>query len=143
MNNVTFINNSAPYGNDIGSYPVKAILYSSTDGQSFTLDNVASGQVYDQELKLALVDYDNQIITSQSSGLMTIDAVTTEGKALGLSTAPIVRGVATFKDIIFEEQPGSRGIEYSVKSTPIDTLTLVKSFGVQSLQDPFFVNFRY
>ena len=40
--NITFINNSAPYGADIGSIPIKVYI-NDTLSQEITIDNAASG----------------------------------------------------------------------------------------------------
>lgn len=142
MNNVTFTNNRAPYGPNIASYPVRTILVDGTSA-SFSIDNVPSGQVYDQQLSFRLVDYDNQTIQSQTSGLMSITAVSLEAKALGFSTSPVVGGISTFKDVVFQAAPGSQNVEFSVKAFSIDPALVLKVFGVNTLQEPFFVNFRY
>lgn len=142
MTNLTFINNTAPYGNNIASYPVKAILSNGTSG-SFSISDAPSGQEYDQVLTFSLVDFDNQVISSQTSGSMSIIPVTPGANALGFSSTSIVSGVSTFDGVIFQAQPGSNNIEYSVRTAAIDTAKIVKVFGTTSIQDPFYVSFRY
>lgn len=141
MINVTFANNSAPYGNNIASYAVKAIL---TDGEieNFEIDNAASGQEYEEEIRFALVDYDNQTIDSQTSGLMTINAVSENASALGLSSTSIVNGISTFKNVIFQAKPGSTNVEFTVRTFSIDSSLISRVFNTSTLQESFFVNFR-
>lgn len=71
MTNVTFKNNTAPYGPNIASYPVK-VIRTDINSTAFTLDNVASGQTYTQSIELSLVDFDNQIASDTSSGIVSI-----------------------------------------------------------------------
>lgn len=142
MTNVTFTNNTAPYGPNIASYAVKALLVSDSPSESVIYE-AASGQVHDGELKFRLSDYDNQTFYSQTSGLMSLTALDSSAKALGLSTAPIVQGITTFKDVIFQAEPGSQNVEFTAKAFSIDSQRVQKVFGVSSLDESFFVNFRY
>ena len=71
MTNVTFKNNSAVYGPNIASYPVK-VIRTDTNSTAFTLDNVASGQTYTKSIELSLVDFDNQIASDTNSGVVSV-----------------------------------------------------------------------
>ena len=53
FNNISFSNNSAQYGNDIASYPIKIKLRGS-DSDQIILQNVVSGQIHSQHLNLSL-----------------------------------------------------------------------------------------
>lgn len=143
MEEVTFSGNTVrSYGPNIASYPVKVILLDNST-ETLHIENTPPGQEYDQTLQFGLVDYDEQIITSTSTGTISIFATTPGGKALGSSSAPIVSGIATFKGVIFEALPGSQRVEYSLRSSVVDEGLLEKSLGTTSIQDPFYVSFRY
>ena len=58
LTNVTFSNNSANYGPNIASYPVKIGIDNMTD--NIKLENIASGQIYNSPLYMTLLDYDLQ-----------------------------------------------------------------------------------
>lgn len=143
MKNVTFSDNVVrSYGTNIASYPVKVMLLDNST-ETLHIENTPPGQEYDQTLQFGLVDYDEQIVTGTNTGTISIFAQSSKGKALGSSSVPIVSGVATFKGVIFEAQPGSQMIEYSLSSSEIDESLLEKSLGTTSIQDPFYVSFRY
>ena len=80
-NNV-FVNNSAGYGPNIASYPIKIKLRNSSS-DNIQLTNVGSGVVYDETLEFALVDYDNQINELDNSSLIIITALSLNTSALG------------------------------------------------------------
>lgn len=143
MTNVTFTNNTAPYGDNIASYPVKAILADGTSSASFMINDAPSGQILEEELSFAVVDFDGQTLNSQTSGLMSITGVSPDARALGLSTAPVIAGVSTFSDVVLQAKPGSKNVEFSVKAFSVDPTLIFKVFGVNTLQEPFYVNFRY
>ena len=80
-NNI-FRNNSAGYGQNIASYPIKIKLKSSTS-DNIQLTNVGSGVVYDEPLQFSLVDYDNQINGLDNSSLIIITSSSLNTSMLG------------------------------------------------------------
>ena len=76
------MNNSAGYGPNIASYPIKIKLRNSSS-DNIQLTNVGSGVVYDETLEFALVDYDNQINELDNSSLIIITALSLNTSALG------------------------------------------------------------
>lgn len=68
MSNITYDNNSAPYGSNIASYAVGFIsTYSEID-----LMNLASGQSYNGSISISIIDYDNQILNMDSSSVISL-----------------------------------------------------------------------
>ena len=130
MTNVVFTNNTAPHGNNIASYPVK-IVQASTNSTKVHLNNVASGQENDYEIKLSVVDHDNQISSLTSGGRITISPLSENATVLGSTSASIVEGVATFNGTIFVAPPGSADVKFRLSSTAINTNKLVKQYGKQ------------
>lgn len=128
MINVKFVNNSAPYGPDIASYPVKLVVAGS-NSSAIVLDSVPSGQVLSQEIKLHLVDEDNQIISDGTPGSVIISSVDSGTKALGRTSEGIVRGTATFKGLIFIGKPGTRNVKFTVSTSAINRAKIQKQFG--------------
>ena len=63
------MNNSAVYGPNIGSYPVR-ILFVDKDGTekpALEIDGVPSGQIFPEVLFIQFYDADNQISTNINS----------------------------------------------------------------------------
>ena len=67
MTNVIFKNNTSPYGPNIASYPVKIIL-SDSNSTNIAFDNAVSGQEQEVDLNFQIVDYDDQVALTTSSG---------------------------------------------------------------------------
>jgi hypothetical protein len=61
MENITFENNTAPYGSNIASFPYK-IVVNETKSINVTFNSVASGQIYPFEFELSLFDTDDQVM---------------------------------------------------------------------------------
>jgi hypothetical protein len=140
-NNI-FINVTAPYGPIFASYPVKVNIIGE-DSANMVIENAASGQVYGQEIKMSLVDHDNQVVSTNSASKISIVAVKEGTKVIGSSTESVVSGVATFKSIIFVAPPGSQDVEYIITSNGIDINKIRLQYGVDSIQNPIKVSFRY
>lgn len=128
MTNVTFLNNTAPHGNHIASYPVK-IVQAFTNSTKIALNDVASGQENDYEIKLSVVDHDNQISSLTSGGRITISSLNEKANVLGSTSASIVEGIATFNGTIFVAPPGSSGVQFKLSSGTINTSKLLKQYG--------------
>ena len=61
LTNITYANNSALYGQNIASYPIK-IIEQGISNDLIELNNIGPSITYSGTLKLALVDYDDQKI---------------------------------------------------------------------------------
>jgi len=143
MQNITFLNNSAPYGDNIASYPYQ-IVDLETLKNHFSIDDVASGQVYSKEhLDLILIDADGQTVNNVNSGRMVIKPFTNGTNVLGTTSVPIVKGIAQFKDVIFIGKPGSQRVLFSVANQASDARVFNEVFGARNLITNFDVNFRY
>ena len=151
MVNVTFVNNTAPYGPNIASYPVKVVL-EGTNSSALELNDVASGQLISDEIKLSVVDFENQITSTNIKGFVSIEPIELDTDSDGQSSEGLVNGVATFRSLILSAKPGSKQVQFKVKTNAIDTSIMLKQFGktksficigTSSIQDPFLVNFRY
>jgi len=124
--NVTYSGNSAPYGPNIGSYPVKVIL-TDTNSTTFSLSGIASGQVYPGQIRMSVVDVDNQI--TNSKGSVFINPIESGTNTLGRNSEGLVSGTATFKDIIFLAKPGMQNVKFEVSTNSIDKSKMLKQFG--------------
>ena len=123
-----FTNNTAPYGNNIASYPIRIVSRDSSFGQ-IVLNDIASGQEISGSIQLLLVDYDNQTTSYLSKGSVTISPLNQTTKVEGLNSESIINGVSTFSGIIFVGQPGYSNSPFSVNTNLIDKSVILRQFG--------------
>ena len=142
MSDNQFDNNTAVYGPNIASYPTMVAL-SDDSATTFELLEVVSGQVVDPALEIDLVDHDGQTITTDSASKIKFIIVDASSDLDGTREAIANQGLATFDDLIFVSTPGSEAIEYQVSSNAINDQKILLQYGVDSLQDPLLVSFRY
>ena len=118
--NNTLKGNSAPYGSEIASFPIRLCLlhpnnslitYLSQDTQPLVLSllQVGSGQVYDGVLRLGLVDQYDNIVTKDSSSSANIRASEKGGNSSlsGSIQVDAIEGIFEFKDVTFLGNPKS------------------------------------
>jgi hypothetical protein len=144
MQNNTFANNSAPYGDDIASYPVKIVRLGTIDNK-IIIGNVPSGLVYEDTLSLALMDQDNQIMNQESDS--TIKVISSGNNSVeGIVSERIIKGVATFKGITFVDKPGVKNSKFEMTSKALDSLQILYGMALTnssfSMQNLLHVNFR-
>ena len=115
----TYSNNSAVYGLNIASYPVK-IVESSSFNTSIVIDNVSSGVALSSNLVFAIQDFENQTIPDSSYSIKVLP-VTQNSSISGYDSARTVSGLATFTNLIFIYEPGAKHIQFKATSSSIDT----------------------
>jgi hypothetical protein len=147
MADISFLNNSALYGDNIGSYAAKIVEYSTTNNK-LRIENVPSGLAYNQKLKFALVDYDGQIMSLENSNVAKISSSTAGVSISGIDYAKFTNGIAEFSDIVFVGTPGLKNAEYFVSTRAIDssiiTRTLLKiPSDATDYETKLIANFRY
>ena len=116
----TFINNSAQYGPNIGSYPVRIVL-TDDHSDSIILNDVASGIQHSDKLVLSLVDFDNQTMVLDSESTLKISPVTNNASISGTDYAKVNKGVATFEGVTFITQAGTQNVIYKMTSKSVAT----------------------
>ena len=140
---VEYTNNSAEYGLNIASYPVKIRQINSTEIDVY-LRNVGSGIVYDTILYFGLYDYDGQIMVLDNSDQIVISAIDTQAISIsGTNVGLLSQGVASFDNLIFVSTPGSTDISYRATSKAIDTDKIENVFGQTINDNNIYVNFRF
>jgi predicted outer membrane repeat protein len=143
FSNVMYQNNSAEYGRDIASYPVK-IQVENSESDELVLSDVGSGVKLDTPLNLKLVDFDNQTIVLDNSTQIFIQAINFSQAAVkGFNAEILNQGVASFDDILFIAPPGSKNIKFSVICKAIDAEKIDRIFGSQLGSSKIFAGFRY
>ena len=119
MDDVTFKNNSAIYGNDIASYPIKIALI-NTSSDNIILNNVVSGQIYSPALEFRLVDHDGQTISTDNSSTIKVSSVQNDTSVDGTLRAVTNQGIVRFDELIFNVKPGSNNINFNIDSAAIE-----------------------
>ena len=128
MTNLIFQNNSAPYGNDIASYPVRIVAQGSNDFQ-ISLNELTSGQLFTKGLVLNVIDFDNQTVTNLIKGNIVVSIIYQNTKVSGRNSESIINGVSTFSGLILSAKPGSNKIQFSVNTGNIDSSVISRQFG--------------
>lgn len=135
--------NSAPYGPNIASYPVK-IMRTDSNQDYISIENVGSGVVLDQTLTLALYDYDNQIMNRDSVNKVSILAIDTQvSSTSGANTGLLHNGIVSFGTLRFIARPGTPSILYKAFCKAIDYDKIFDAFGFNISENNIDINFRY
>lgn len=119
MENITYINNSAPYGPNIASYSVK-IVERGTQNNKIMLEDVPSNLVYDEILLLDLIDFDGQVMALENSASIKILIEDPSLSIRGTDSGRAVNGQATLNGTIFIGEVGLRNAQYLLTSQIID-----------------------
>ena len=144
----TFISNTAQYGHNIASYPVR-IANVDNMNESISLSNVGSGIYFHDSppssnkpyLKLALVDYDDQIMVLSNSTKISIINTDNSSSVIGTSEMVTTQGVAQFDNIGFISMPGSSNVMFESSSEDIDNDKVSKLD--LAIDNTITVDFRY
>ena len=144
---IEFIDNVAPYGADISSYPTK-IIQMSTNGNKIYIEDVGSGVVYNQDLVLALIDNENQIMTSDNKSAVKIQPLSQNDRVIGSNTAMFTQGIATFDSLKLTSSPGAKNILFDISSSIINQEKLIYGVGLtdtnrDQYENRIIASFRY
>lgn len=131
LDNNTFAHNSALYGPDIASYPVK-IKLANSDSDEMVFTNVASGQTITPGIELSLVDFDDQIISTDYSSKITMSRIDSNTSIFGTTEVVVKGGIATFSDIALISKPSSENVAFKVSSPALDS-QIINLSGKRSL----------
>ena len=147
FDNNTFIKNSAQYGENIASYPVKVYFY-ETGTNKMTLYNIESGIQSKNDIQVRLVDFDGQTMILEDSKVVKITSSLINSTITGVNYAKFKNGVAIFKNITFVSSPGDKNIEYSVTtkaigSEIIDYIYSETDEQKENFKNKILTNFRY
>ena len=138
--NTFYSNNTALYGPNIASYPVR-IVFNNSANDSMRLTDVVSGAAYSNKLNLTIIDYDNQVMNLLSNSQIKIVAVINNATVKGIDSSKLIDGVAEFDNIQFIYKPGHPNTTYLAISNLIDA-NKVRYVDV-STDNTISVSFRY
>ena len=140
--NIQNTNNTAQYGPNVASYPVK-IVENGQDDDQITLDNIGSDVPLESVLELKLVDYDGQTMVLNNINQILIQAVDEETSSVeGFNSAIFKSGVASFDSIRFVAKPGSTSVMFKASSKAISQTKIFEIFGSQLSDNEIQVGFR-
>ena len=142
LENNTYNNNIAQYGNDIASYPIK-IKFTNTSSDLIVLDNIASGQVISPSLNFELVDHDKQVILTDSTSTIKASSHSNGTTVEGTLVAAVKQGAATFDELILVAKPGSTNAEFQISSAAVDDDIINLQYNGTVSQNAINSSFRY
>lgn len=146
MKNLSFLNNSAEYGDNLASYPVKIIDY-ETSIHKISIDSVGSGITHNGIIKVALVDYDHQLMSIEDDANVKIMAMSNSTSVKGTNLERFHQGVASFSGVKFYAKPGSQDVPFLFYSDSISPQQLYYGLGVFANSTEYLnlinVSFRY
>ena len=117
--NSTFRNNTASYGPNIASYPIKIGLKGNQDKQ-ITFTNVGSGISENITIEWALYDHDGQITSFDNYSLLELKSISPNTEVRGNFNVKVISGVGVFDNIVFMGPPGTQNVRYSLDSKSLD-----------------------
>jgi len=142
LTNLTKIGNSAPYGPDLASYPVKIRMFGE-DSDDITLKNVGPGISNSEEIKLVLMDNDNQIMVLENTRQIIISSPnTTLVTVSGYNSNLLKAGVVTFDNLILSAEIDSKNVTLQASSKAINTSKLNKIYQSEVSSNEVSANFR-
>jgi hypothetical protein len=121
-----FINNTAQYGNDIASFPLRVVLIDNYNSSLFIINStnfatekfnlVAPGQAA-PSIHLALVDISNQIVSTENSIIAELNSPNKSVLISGETKIKAYKGLFNFSDFTISGLTGSN-ITISITQSP-------------------------
>ncbi|CAI2370232.1 unnamed protein product [Moneuplotes crassus] len=138
-----FINNSAQYGPDLASYPVKIRLKNDLNS-NIELSGIGSGVAISSPLEIALLDYDNQEMNLNNEDQIGIfTQIGSSASVEGINSFPFKSGIANIEGIIFVSQPGSKNVTFNAHTSAIDSKKVSTAFPNKDFSSNITVDFRF
>ena len=138
-----FTNNSAQYGNDLASYPIK-VRIKDQPTSFIKLTNIGSGVSIPSPIEFALLDYDNQVVNLNNEDQIGIFALSGSNSTVGgVNSFNFRSGIATVEGIIFANQPGARNVMFDTNTDAIDKSKVATAFPGQDFNSDITVDFRF
>ena len=141
LNNI-FYNNSASYGNNIASYPIK-IKQKDSNHDQVVLNNIGSGISDNINFVFGLYDYDDQITSLDNVSQITIKSIVNDTLVSGATIVKATKGVAAFDNVIFTSNPGYSNVSFGLTSNAIDLAKARKQISLNYTLKNIIVNFRF
>ena len=139
------MSNSAQYGSNIGSFPVKIVLKDSSE-TNYTIFDVPSGLILENtSISFDLVDSEGQKMNLINEGTIKIVPVTIIASVASTDYAKINNGTVMFDNMIFKAKAGYLNAQYKLTTKAIDSQisSLVQSNSGNAYNTYIDVSFRY
>ena len=111
ISNCSFSGGRAQYGPDIASFPVQLVISSisgkNAENTNLALNNVASGQLSDQILTLALLDHYGQIVSINTDSALSLSSTSSSTSVLGATSFTVRNGTYTVQGFGVTAPPAS------------------------------------
>jgi hypothetical protein len=144
LENNTYINNSASYGQNVFSYAVKVMQIRNGELNDLTVfRNIASGIILENPITLAIVDVEGNILTSDSSSYIKILEIDTTTEVTGENTVSLVNGTATFTQTVFNASPGKENVSFRIFSSAINYDMVEFLDSIEGGTQQITINFRW
>ena len=134
--NVQYSNNSANYGANIASYPVKIVEVSSLN-TSIIFTDIPSGIKMSSILQLALQDLDGQTIPEDLYQIK-ISSANANASVSGYDSSRTIQGIATFTNLVLISKPGATHVAFKATSNAISS-SINQQLGMPTV----FTNWRF
>eukprot|EP00347_Sterkiella_histriomuscorum_P000456 403375796 len=137
----TYIDNYAKYGNNMASIPFTIRIV------SISKNDTISGQKFNGTIVVEVLDIHGQRITNDVTTDLKIASIDEKNTAVqGQTIAKAKYGIVEFKDLTFIGRPDSQNVSFRVYSTTINNDHLREIYNLSSdtiiNQDVFYLNFR-
>ena len=142
MINNAFYNNSAVYGNNIASYPIKIKEKDSSQDQ-IVLNNIGSGISGNISFVFGLYDFDDQVVSLDNVSQITIRSIVNNTLVSGSTSIKVIKGIAKFDSVIFTSFPGYKNISFGLTSNAIDLAKVRKQISLNYTLNNILVSFRF
>ena len=142
MINTAFYNNSAVYGNNIASYPIKIKEKESSQDQ-IILNNIGSGISGNISFVFGLYDFDDQVVSLDNVSQIAIRSIVNNTLVSGSTSVKVSKGVATFDNVIFTSFPGKANISFGLTSNAIDLAKAKRQISSNYTLSDILVSFRF
>ncbi|CAI2371546.1 unnamed protein product [Moneuplotes crassus] len=138
-----FENNSAQYGPDLASYPIK-VRIKDQPNTKVKFSDIGSGISISTPIVLALLDYDGQIVNLNNEDQVSVLSPSgSNSSILGVSSVTLEAGIATIDGIIFVDEPGIQNSTFLLSTDAIDRVKVSTVFPSENFSNEITVNFRY
>ena len=144
ITNTTFNGNTASYGPNLASYPVRIGMVNSSKHDPIILNDVGSGITLENDLKLALIDNEDQVMVLDSTNqLIILSKNSSDSSVGGTNAVKLKNGIATFDSLSASAKPGSSSVEFSVSSKVLDLSKVLQALNRTETSKDLVMNFRF
>ena len=142
LNQITYANNTAPYGPNIASYAVK-VRFAGQATNQMKVTNMISGVAYGQEMILELADYDDQVLVLNSIDHVDFSPLNSSVKIKGSNSALFKNGIATFNNLNIIAIPGSINVQFQANWLAINDSKIESAYGHLISKNIIYADFRF